>query len=57
MQGVASEDDGTAFQEGEVLLDDILDGDAIGAILYGIGAEHLERSLVVERRTDAATAM
>ena len=57
MQRVASEDDGTAFQEGEVLLDDILDGDAIGAILYGIGAEHLERPLVVERRTDAATAM
>ena len=57
MQRVASKDDGATILEGEVFLDDILDGDAIGSTLNGIGTKHMERPLVVERRTDAATAM
>ena len=44
--GVASEDDGTAVLESEVLLDDVLDGDIIGPVGYPICAEHVEATLV-----------
>ena len=43
--GVTAEDEGAALAEGEVLLDDIVYGDAIGAVGEGLGAEEMERAL------------
>ena len=48
IKGIAAKGDGAALIEGEVLLDDVLDGESISAMIYGIDAKHVERSLVIE---------
>ena len=45
--GVTAEDDSSSLLELEVLLDDILDGHFVGAVVNGIGTLHLERAFVV----------
>ena len=57
MEGVATKDDSAAILESEILLNDILDGDAVGATFYGIGAEHMERAFVIERSADTTTTI
>ena len=52
--GITPEDDGAAPVEGEVLLDDVLYGNPIGSVIDGIGAEHVEGTLVMEGCPDAA---
>ena len=55
--GVTAEHDRAAFEEYEVLLDDVLNGDAIGAVSHAIGAEHAETALVVEVSLNVACAV
>ena len=43
---VATKRDGTAWHKLEVLLDDVLDGQLIYAVIYDVVAEHIERALV-----------
>ena len=54
---IASEDDSAASVEGKVLLDDILDSDAVGATIDGISAEHIEVALVVVGGSDGTFAI
>ena len=51
---IASEDDCATSVEGEVLLNDVLNGDAVGTMIDGIGAEHIEGSLVMVGGSDGA---
>ena len=46
---IATEDYGSAAIKCEVLLNNVLYGYAVSAVVYGIGAEHVKRALVVER--------
>ena len=55
--GIAAEDEGAALAEGEVLLDDILYGDAIGAMGEGVGAEEIERPLIIIGGAQHAVAL
>ena len=43
---VATEGDGAARHKLELLLDEILDGELVGAVVYHIVAKHVERALV-----------
>ena len=45
--GVAAEDDGAALGKGEVLADDVLDGEPVSALGHAVGTEHVEAALVV----------
>ena len=54
---IAAEDDGAAGVEGKVLLDDVLDGDAVSAVVDGIGAEHVEGSFIIKGGADGAVAV
>ena len=47
--GIATKHDGTTAVKRKVLLDDILDGDAVRAVINGVGSKHIKRALVVER--------
>ena len=55
--GIAPEDEGAALAEGEVLLDDILYGDTIGAMGEGVGAEEIERPLIIIGGAQHAVAL
>ena len=55
--GITTKDDGTTTIKGEVLLDNVLDSDAVSAMVYGIGSEHVECPFVMERGTDGAVAI
>ena len=55
--GVAAEDDGSALLELEVFLDDVLYGEFIDAMVYEIGAEHVERALIIKGGTYGARAV
>ena len=47
IEGSTSEDDGAAFAEGEVLLDELLYGNVVGALAHGVGTEHLHSSFII----------
>ena len=55
--GVASEDDGSTTVEGEVLGEDVLDGDVVGAVVDGVGAEHVEGTFIMIGGADGAVAV
>ena len=45
--GVTAKDDSSTLCEGEVLADDILDGEVVGAATDDIGTKHVESSLII----------
>ena len=54
---IASKDNRTSAIEGKVLLNDVLDSNAVGAVVDGIGSEHIESPLVMERGSNGSIAI